>query len=162
MKKLFLLIAIIGFGIMSYAQQANDYMEVTRAALKTEKKAMIAEVMSLTQEESEPFWALYNEFQGKLYTVNTKYLKIINEFSENYENMGGEKANDLMKRMFAYDTEILKLKKVYYKKFQKVLSPEKTLMYFQAENKIDILIDFEMSSVIPLLDARDSNEEPNK
>jgi len=147
---------------MSYAQQANDYLEVTRAALKTEKKAMIAEVMSLTQEESEPFWALYNEFQGKLYTVNTKYLKIINEFSENYENMGGEKANDLMKRMFAYDTEILKLKKVYYKKFQKVLSPEKTLIYFQAENKIDILIDFEMSSVIPLLDARDSNEEPNK
>ena len=40
MKKLFLLIAIIGFGIVSYAQQVNDYMEVTRAALKTEKKAM--------------------------------------------------------------------------------------------------------------------------
>ena len=72
MKKLFLLIAIIGLGINSYAQQVNDYMEVTRAALKTEKKAMIAEVMSLTPEESEPFWALYNEFQGKLYTSNTK------------------------------------------------------------------------------------------
>src|SRR5210317_1051400 len=103
MKKLFLLFAIIGIGIVSYAQQANDYMEVTRAALKTEKKAMIAEVMGLSPEESEPFWALYNEFQGKLYTANTKYLNIINEFAANFDNMSGEKSNDLMKRLFAYD-----------------------------------------------------------
>lgn len=162
MKKLILLFAIIGFGIASYAQQANDYMEVTRAALKTEKKAMIAEVMSLTQEESEPFWALYNEFQGKLYTANTKYLNIINEFAENFDKMSGEKANDLMKRLFAYDTEIIKLKKSYFKKFQKVLSPQKTLMYFQAENKIDMLIDFEIAASIPILDAQDSKKEPKK
>lgn len=162
MKKLFLLIAIIGLGINSYAQQANDYMEVTRAALKTEKKAMIAEVMSLTPEESEPFWALYNEFQVKLYTANTKYLKIINEFAENYETMSGEKANDLMKRMFAYDAEILKLKKTYFKKFQNILSHQKTLMYFQAENKINIIINYEMAASIPLLDASDSKKEPKK
>ncbi len=162
MKKLFLLIAIIGFGIVSYAQQVNDYMEVTRAALKTEKKAMIAEVMSLSPEESEPFWAMYNEFQGKLYTANTKYLKIINEFTENFETMDGEKANDLMKRMFAYDNEILKLKKTYHKKFQGILSPQKTLMYFQAENKIDVMIDYEMAASIPILDARDSKKEPKK
>ncbi len=162
MKKLILLIAVIGFSIMLYSQQANDYMEVTRAALKTEKKAMIAEVMNLTPEESEPFWALYNEFQGKLYTANTKYLKIINEFAENYENMGGENANDLMKRMFAYDAEILKLKKTYFKKFQNILSPQKTLMYFQAENKINIIINYEMAASIPLLDASDSKKEPKK
>ncbi|MEZ5199214.1 MAG: hypothetical protein R2764_23365 [Bacteroidales bacterium] len=123
---------------------------------------MIAEVMSLTPEESEPFWALYNEFQGKLYTSNTKYLKIINDFAENYDNMSGDKANELMTRLFAYDGEILKLKKTYFKKFQKILSPEKTLMYFQAENKIDILIDFELSTLIPLLDAGDSIKEPTK
>jgi len=162
MKKIFLLFAIIGFGFASYAQQANDYMEVTRAALKTEKKAMIAEVMSLTQEESEPFWALYNEYQGKLYTANTKYLNIINEFAENFENMSAEKADDLMKRLFSYDTEIIKLKKSYFKKFKGILSPQKTLMYFQAENKIDILIDFEIAASIPILDARDSKKELKK
>ncbi len=147
---------------MSFAQQANDYMEVTRAALKTEKKALIAEVMNLTPEESEPFWTLYNEFQGKLYTTNTKYVKLVNEFAENYENMSGEMANDLMTRLFAYESEILKLKKTYHKKFQNILSPQKTLMYFQAENKIEIMIDYELANSIPLLDARDSKKEPKK
>ena len=76
--------------------------------------------------------------------------------------MSGEKANDLMKRLFAYDTEIIKLKKSYFKKFQKVLSPQKTLMYFQAENKIDMLIDFEIAASIPIIDAQDSKKEPKK
>jgi len=162
MKKLLVLLFVFGLFTSVFAQQENDYMEVMRSALKTEKKLMIAEVMNLTTEESAPFWELYNEFQGKLYTTNTKFLNIINEFAENYDKMTGEKANDLMKRLFAYDTEILKMKKLYFKKFQKILSPEKTLMYFQAENKIDILIDFEMSSSIPLLDAQDSKKEPKK
>lgn len=162
MKKIFLLYVLIGFGIVSHAQQVNDYLEVTRAALKTEKKAMIAEVMSLAPEESEAFWALYNEYQGKLYTANSKYLNIINEFAENFENMSGEKAKDLSKRLFAYDTEILKLKKRYFKKFQSILSPQKTLMYFQAENKIDVMIDYELASSIPILDAGDSKKEPKK
>lgn len=162
MKKLFLLFAIIGIGMVSFAQQMSDFMEVTRAAIKKEKKALIAEVMNISVEESEPFWVLYNEYQGKLFTANTKYLNIINEFAENFENMSGETANDLMKRLFKYDAEILKLKKSYYKKFQKVLSPQKTLMYFQAENKIDAMIDYEIATSVPILDARDSIKEPKK
>ena len=135
-------------------QEDNSYMEVMRSALKTEKKAIIAETMVFTQEESDAFWPLYNEFQEKLYTSNTKYLKIINDFAANYENMTDEVALDLMKRMNSYEGEILTLKKTYMKKFSKILPPTKVLRYFQAENKIDILIDFEVASSIPLLETK--------
>jgi len=162
MKRLLTAVIIAAFGLTGFSQQVNDYLEVTRAALKTEKKAMIAEVMQLSQEESEPFWALYNEFQGKLYTVNTKYVKIVNEFAENYDNMSEEIAKDLMTRLFAFDSEILKLKKNYHTKFMKILSPQKTLMYFQAENKIATIVKYEIAEYIPLLDAGDSKKEPKK
>ena len=162
MRKLFVAVAIVAFGLTGFSQQMNDYMEVSRAALKTEKKALIAEVMELSKEESEPFWALYNEFQEKLYTVNTEYLKIINEFADNYENMNEEMAADLMKRTFAYESDILKLKKSYHTKFMKFLSAQKTLMYFQAENKISNLVKYEIAQTIPLLDAGDSKKELKK
>lgn len=153
MKKIFAFILMMSFGLLLSAQQNDNYLEVMRSALKTEKKAMIAEVMTFTQAESDLFWPLYNEFQEKLYTANTKYLKIVNEFAENFENMTDEKALDLMKRVTAYDTEVLKLKKTYNKKFSKILPPTKVLRYFQAENKIDLLVDFEMSTYIPLLET---------
>ena len=67
--------------------------------------------------------------------------------------MTDEVALDLMKRMNSYEGEILTLKKTYMKKFSKILPPTKVLRYFQAENKIDILIDFEVASSIPLLET---------
>ncbi len=162
MRKLLVAVAIVAFGLTGFSQQMNDYMEVRRAALKTEKKALIAEVMELSKEESEPFWALYNEFQEKLYVVNTEYLEIINEFVDNYDTMTEEKAKNIMTRNFAYDSDILKLKKSYHTKFMKILSAPKTLMYFQAENKINDLVKYEIAQMIPLLDAGDSKKEPKK
>lgn len=145
---------MMSFGLMLSAQQSESYLEVMRSALKTEKKAMIAEAMVFTQQESEVFWPMYNEFQEKLYTSNTKYLKIINEFAENFENMTDEKAKELMTRLFSYDTEVLKLKKSYFKKFSKIIPPTKVVRYFQAENKIDIIVDYEIASSIPLLEVK--------
>jgi hypothetical protein len=154
MKKSLIVILLTAFSVFSFGQDNDSYMEVMRSALKTEKKAMIAEVMEFTQEESEVFWPLYNEFQEKLYTANTKYLKIVNEFAASYENMTDEKALDLMKRLNAYEAEVLKLKKTYIKKFSNILPPTKVLRYFQAENKIDVLIDYEMAASIPLLETK--------
>ena len=154
MKKTLIVILLAAVTVFSFGQKSEGYMEVMRSALKTEKKAMIAEAMEFTQEESEAFWPMYNEFQEKLYTANTKYLKIVNEFAANFENMTDEKALDLMKRLNAYEAEVLKLKKTYIKKFSGILPPTKVLRYFQAENKIDVLIDYEMAASIPLLETK--------
>jgi len=152
MKKLILLSLMLGLGISMFAQSENDYMEVMRSALKTEKKSIVAEVMTLTNEESLVFWPLYNEYQEKLYSANTKYLGIINDFAEKYESMTDEDAKDLMNRLNAFDGEILKLRKSYIKKFNKILPAKKVLRYMQTENKIDVLVDFEIANSIPLLE----------
>ena len=152
MRKIILFSLILGMGLSLSAQMENNYTEVMRSALKTEKKAIIAEVMTFTDEESVAFWPLYNEYQEKLYISNTKYLGIINDFVEKFETLSDVDATDLMSRMNSYDTEILKLRKTYMKKFGKILPATKVLRYVQAENKIDVLIDFEIASSIPLIE----------
>ena len=154
MKKTLIVILMSVVSALSFGQGSESYMEVMRSALKTEKKAMIADAMEFTQEESEAFWPLYNEFQEKLYTANTKYLNIVNEFAASYDNMSDDKALDILNRTNAYETEVLKLKKTYIKKFSNILPPTKVLRYFQAENKIDVLIDYEMAASIPLLETK--------
>lgn len=155
MKKIFTLTAALMIGIGSFAQDANDYLEISRDVLKTEKKAMIAEVMQLSETESPAFWPLYNEFDQKKYELNTQYLNLIREFADNYGSMSGEVAMNLMNGVNKYKMDMVKLEKVYLKKFSKILSPQKTLRYFQAENKIRALIDAELALEIPLLDELD-------
>jgi hypothetical protein len=153
MKKYCILITLIWLSIQVNAQQLNDYMEVSREVLKTEKKAIIAELMQLTEEESGAFWPLYNEYQNKLYEVGTKRINLIMDFAENFDNMPDEKASEIIKTSQSIDMELLKLDKTYAKKFMKILTPQKALRYLQAENKIKNLINAELALEIPLLDS---------
>ena len=154
MKKLFFAITIIFFGTQLMAQSDNDYLELAREVLKTEKKAAIAEIMQLTDDESQPFWNLYNEYQGKLYLVQNKRIDIIKDFIENYETMTDEKADELWTNSMSYSQEILKLKKSYYTKFKKILPAGKAARFFQAENKIEALINAELAFDIPLIETK--------
>ncbi len=151
MKKLLTVLFISALSISAFAQSVDDYAEVVRSVISTEKKVLITEVMQLSNSESTAFWALYNEYQEKLYKVGTKRVQLIKDFAEHFDNMSDDKAKEVMLSANAIDGEYLKLQKSYTKKFLKILPSKKVLRYFQAENKIKLLIDSEISSEIPLL-----------
>ena len=56
MKSLLSFIVVATISVSAYAQVDNDYLEIARDVLQTEKKAAIAEIMQLTETESQPFW----------------------------------------------------------------------------------------------------------
>ncbi len=151
MKKLLTVLFVSALSISAFAQSVDDYAEVVRSVISTEKKVLITEVMQLSNSESTAFWALYNEYQEKLYKVGTKRVQLIKDFAEHFDNMSDDKAKEVMLSANAIDGEYLKLQKSYTKKFLKILPSKKVLRYFQAENKIKLLIDSEISSEIPLL-----------
>lgn len=137
----------------AFSQSFDDYMEVVRDILNTEKKAVVAETMTLSETESGPFWELYNEYNAELYKVHTERVNIIKDFAASYESMTDEKADALVNRSLAYKTNILKLNKTYYKKLKKILPASKAALYFQIESKIDDLVNAELATEIPLVIA---------
>lgn len=154
MKNLLFALILVFAGAQLMAQSDNDYTEVMRSVLVTEKKAAITEIMALTETESTVFWPLYNEFSNKMYTVQTKRIKIIKEFAENYETMTNEKADEIWISYMGYKKEIATLNKQYYKKFKKLMPAAKVVKYFQAENKIATLIDYELATEIPFIENK--------
>jgi len=137
------------------AQNVNDYLEMTREVLQVEKKAAIAEVMQLTEEESEVFWALYNEYQAAQYKIQNERIAVIRDFAENYETMTDEKADELWNGMVQYQMDLLKLKKTWYAKFKKSLPTGKVVTFFRAENKIEALVNAQLALDIPMLEVAD-------
>lgn len=154
MKSLLSFVIIAILSVSAYAQSDNDYLEIARDVLNTEKKAVIVEVMQLTDTESQPFWELYNEYQGKLYLVQNKRIAIIQDYSENYENLTDEKADQLWVASMAFNKELLKLKSQYYKKFKKILPAGKAARFFQAEGKIETMINANLALEIPLIETK--------
>lgn len=155
MKTKTTLFSIVLFLVISpaFAQTIDDYLEVARDVLNSEKKAVVAEAMTLSDSESGPFWEMYNEYNAELYKVHTKRVNIIKDFAANYESMTDAKADELWTNSMAYQAELLKLNKAYYKKFKKILPAGKAALYFQLENKIATLINAELALEIPLVET---------
>jgi len=154
MRSVFSFIVLLGITISAFSQTDNDYLEIARDVLKTEKKAAITEVMQLTESESQPFWNLYNEYQGKLYLVQNKRIAIIKDFADYFEQHSDEKADAIWLGVMQYNQELLKLEKMYYKKFKKILPAGKAARFFQAENKIETMIDAQLALEIPMIETK--------
>jgi len=119
MKKTVISLFLLVLSVGAFAQTTDDYIEVMRSVLKTEKKVAIAEAMQLTEAESEPFWNLYNEYNQKMYLIQNNRIKAIKEYANNFENLSDEKADEIWNLMLDFKTDSVKLEKTYYKKFKK-------------------------------------------
>lgn len=67
--------------------------------------------------------------------------------------MNDEKADEIWASYMGYKQEANKLTKTYYKKFKKIIPAAKAVTYFQAENKIAVLVDFQLASEIPFIET---------
>jgi len=152
-KSVLISLAIIFSSVQLFAQSEDDYIEIVRDVLKTEKKAAIAEIMELSTPESAPFWELYNEYNFELSKVQNERISLIKDFASNYENMTDEKADELWNGVLSFQQDALKLKKKYYKKFKKIIPAGKAAMYFQAENKIEAMVNASLALEIPFIET---------
>jgi len=154
MKKIILSTLAMFLASMAFAQTTDDYIEIVRGVLKTERKAAIAEVMTLSEQEAEVFWPLYNEYEAKDYEIQSKRVKIIKELVKDFENLSDEKADEMWTSYMKYKQELLNLNKLYYKKFKKILPAGRAARFFQALNKIAVLADYRVAMEIPIIETK--------
>ena len=153
MKKMLSVLFVAVLSVTAMSQNVNDYLEMSREVLSVEKKAAIAEIMVLTEEESTVFWEMYNDYNNELYKVHNERITIIRDFAENYEMMTDEKADELWMASMKYQEDLHKLKKAWYGKFKKALPAGKVVTFFQADSKIETLVNAQLALEIPLLET---------
>ena len=134
------------------ADAPADNMEIVRDALRAEKKALIAENMDLTQAEADAFWPVYDKYQGAQKKLGDRSIKLIEEYAESYLTMTDEVAAKLLKESMSIDLDRNKLQQKFFPEFTKVLGAKKAARYYQMENKILAVIQYDLATQIPLMD----------
>ena len=134
------------------SQKVTEDLNLTREIIQVKRKAIVALNMALTDYESQAFWPLYDEYWAEMRKIGDRDVALISDFAKNYvyESLTNKKAEEMLKEFLAIQKDELKLKQKYAKKFKKVLPEKKVLRYFQIENKLDLIIDTELSAQIPL------------
>ena len=67
--------------------------------------------------------------------------------------MTDAQSQDYIKRSTAVDQELLALRMKYVPLLEKVISPKKTALWYQIDRRIDLFINLQLSTMIPMVDA---------
>jgi hypothetical protein len=136
-----------------FAQElSTSSMEALREAAKSNKKALVALNLKLTETEDKAFWTVYESYQKDIAKVNERLINLINDYAKEYKakSLTDEKAKQLISNYLAIEEDRLKLKKSYLEKVSVVIPDKKVMAYFQMEEKIQAIIQFDCAINIPL------------
>jgi len=118
--------------------------------IMTDKKAVYAQNLGLTEEESAKFWPIYDEYEAKVKKLSDRFLANLNAFAEKYDTLSEEDAAAILKEKMAIEKDRAAVKQAYTKKIAKALPAKKALRYAQLETRIDLMVQRNVYGLIPL------------
>ena len=158
MKKLsFIIIALLLVNTVAYGKGVDHFIAILKSNVKTEKKAMLAQSMQLTYADAPDFLGVYSEYELELSKIIDDRVELLRDFAQNYNNLTDAKARELAKKVFALEKRRTKLKKKYFRKFYRTLSATIAAKFIQVENQINLLLDLQIASELPLIKLKTQN-----
>jgi len=118
------------------------------------KKQLIAANLTLTDSEATKFWQVYEQYSAETGKINDTRTAIIKEYSDEYETLTDDQADNLIRRWLDADIQQTKLRQRYVPIFRGVLPGKKAATFFQLDRRISTMIDVQLTSQLPLAQSQ--------
>jgi hypothetical protein len=144
---------VVAFAAAARAGDADEAsMEILRDTIQSNKKALVAVNLTLTDAEARSFWPIYDRYQADLSAVQDRLLRIIDDYATNFGSMTDEKANQLVDDYLAAERDRAEVRQKYRDPLAKVLPGRKLMRFYQIENKIHAVLRYELAKTIPVVE----------
>jgi Spy/CpxP family protein refolding chaperone len=130
----------------------ND-VQMLRQNLRQQRKSIVAANMTLTPDQATKFWPIFDQYRQEAIKPNDERWALIKDYANNYNTMTDAQAQDYMQRSTAVEQQLLNLRMKYVPIFEKVVSAKQTALFFQIDRRVDLLINLQLSSDIPMVNA---------
>ena len=145
-----LAVAAAPAGAQGQPAPAND-MQALRAAVKADKRALVAKTLELTPAEEKKFWPIYDAYQRSVDTANRQTALAVEMLVGNDRPLSDVFAKNLANQMLASDETEIKARRKMQNALMKALPPKKAARYLQLEGKIRAFQDYDLAVAIPLV-----------
>ena len=126
-------------------------MQALRTAVRADKKAYVASVMKLTDDEAKKFWPAYDAYQRTLdMTTREKNVTVEGVIAQD-KPLSDPYAKQIAKDLIAAEEAEVKARRTLYNRLNKAVPPKKALRYLQLEAKIRAVQAYDIAQVMPLV-----------
>ena len=146
-----LCILLVSVGVSSALAQHEGEIELSRKVIETERQAIIEANMGLTSDEAAAFWPLFREYRHAIAQVGDRSIELIKQYAQNWEDLSDEQGEAMLDEFMDIQKSELAIRRKFVPRFRKILPTKKVTRYFQLENKLDAIIDYDLAEQIPLV-----------
>jgi len=130
MKKI-QLVLILAF----LAMMAGKAQNTTREKLDAYRVGFFTKKMNLTSQEAEKFWPAYNDYQKKKNELQRERIMLVRDFNQNESALSDKELTEIGDNLIATFSRENEMAQDFHKKLRELLSPDKVIRYYQAENQ---------------------------
>jgi hypothetical protein len=158
--------AIAGAGAASRGQQVkvervisptvtDEDIALLRKDLRAMKMQVIGQNVSLSEEEGQKFWPIYNHYVKDLQQVNDRKYALLKQYAEMWATMSDQDAMIYVRNWLETDGQAQALRLKYVPVVSQVLPGRKAATFFQIDRRLNMMIDLQLFSQIPLAHVKE-------
>lgn len=136
------------------AMSDTDIVWLTVSAVRLQRQYIVASAMRLSPDESMAFWPVYEEYWNEMGPLRDRLWQLTGLFVAERESLTDERANAMINDYLDIRQQEFIIKQKYVERFKAALPALKVLRYYQIENKLDSILQYETSRRVPLADVK--------
>jgi hypothetical protein len=126
-------------------------IDLTREALRTQRRDIVDLAVDLTDKEKVVFWPLYQQMQSEVQVLGDRRVALIRKIEDSYAASDADvKAGIAEWQRLEQDS--VNLRKRYVKRFSKIVPPKTVAKLFQLEAKLDAVTNFDLSGRVQFIE----------
>jgi hypothetical protein len=137
----------------------DEDIVLLRQDLRAKKMQVIGQNMSLSDAEAQKFWPIYNHYVKDLQEVNNQKYDLLKQYAHMWSTMTDQDAVIYVRHWLEVDAEVQALRVKYVPVVNQVLPGKKAATFFQLDRRLNMIIDLQLFSQIPLAKVKESSPQ---
>jgi low affinity Fe/Cu permease len=127
-------------------------LEALLNTIRTNRKALVAVNLGLSDDEAAKFWPVYDRYQQEIEAIGDRLVAVIQDYTANFRDLSNDKATQLVEDYLAVEADRIRVRRAYVAEFAKNLPGRKVARFYQIENKIDAVLRYDLAATIPVVE----------
>ena len=137
----------------------DEDIALLRQDLRAKKMQVIGQNMSLSDAEAQKFWPIYNHYVKDLQEVNNQKYDLLKQYAHMWSTMTDQDAMIYVRHWLEVDEEVQALRVKYVPVVYQVLPGKKAATFFQLDRRLNMIVDLQLFSQIPLAKVKESSPQ---
>jgi hypothetical protein len=133
----------------------DEDIALLRQDLRAMKMQVIGQNMSLSDTEGQKFWPIYNHYVKDLQEVNNQKYALLKQYAEMWATMTDQDALIYVRHWLEVDGQAQALRLKYVPVVSQVLPGKKAATFFQLDRRLNMIVDLQLFSQIPLAHVKE-------